>query len=1620
MKHHYKLLSFSFFLLLNSFVPIQAQSPPDFPINFTWNSEVSCQVFEEGDHKDILELIGEGNCIKVCEGSTVTYTLTGYTTEWSNATQWNVSGGTILNSSTTSCTILWGTVGTASLTVEVEAYDQIHRREICVEKLNLPIAQFGIFPALEDEKTSVCSKEMIYFTNLSDANGTSQLSSYHWDFGDGTSSAEFEPAHMFSQTGEYKVTLTVRNLCNCTNSYSMTVYVEEEGIEIQCPSVVCEGQQADYSIPLELKEKCSNFNWQVTNGTIITDDGPHIKVKWDQVDASGFGYVTFNPADCDLPCYANSTIKVPIIPTSGQITGDTSVCQFSQNQYSLPQWPDTEFIWSIADDGGTGGTLTPSNQLNMVNFTAEVVGIVKIKVVYVNKLLGCGGTAEIKVEVKPRADFFGPTLVCAESNNMYHSVSAPFENWILKGPNNYQQTGLASSFSAHFPDPGQYFLSIISDEYCQNEPLVITAQPILNAPRITGPSEVCAGVPYVFTTNNTDSVDNRLHWSVTNGIIMGSEYGEEITVIFNNPSFFESPTVSVKREGLTEPFCISTEDTYGVSYMEVNANIEGNQQVCPSTYEDYSLKLNGPNGESYNDGESYTWSISPAELGSVTNVTGVGNSIQVLWNENPNNLPATLQVIVRKCGIAQPPITLPITFKPKPLTEIIVNETLICRGSPVNFSLDTTELTEWSTVEWNFDDGTTQALSGTSANSTSHTFNYRSTENLQYTVTAKIYNANGCHMITVSKNIVVVPSPVAHISAGKIFCDTETISHTFYATAEIGFGATTANQVAWYVDNDSNFLGNGFSYHATASGRYYAIVTNEYGCTMKTEVSKISLIHCGSGEPCNENLSLTAANNCGTILVTASSTSGTISSLSWSASSPGLNVTQSGNTYSATYTTAGIYNFSAGAQVEDCRTSDSVDILVPYIAGLRYKIECGNGSNMYKVTLYDNSNYFPTVSITNRIFRINGNIVYSGQNDTVELNLSAGQLYSASVEIVGNDGTDSFAPCSYATNIDLPEIPNVEVEAVASACPNEPIQFNITNANAGYEYFWDFGDQSYNTVMNPLKTYELGDDYNVKLKVKNQYGCVQEIYLPPVTIFENRLDGLLIEPAAACEGSQLTINFSQFSSSTPTSYIWMKDKEEIAQTSVPTFNAPESGKYWVKLFTAEGCVKEIDGVNAIYAKSPNLTISGPLVVCVNQSFSLTAVAEGTRSNWSFNGNSLGNNDSTIYRVHDVPGEYSYSIATTHTKNGVTCSTQAIHNVKVIPAPTTLSVDFSIIDCEDYSIKLSAQSPGSGRYIWSDGQEGTSIVVNSGGAYQVKFINEGGCSITKEIFVPRNPEEYLWVFPSGCYNLCDKSNPVLIGPFPAFTWWEWSLDNHDMQSGSETVVDYIVKDPGIYSLILDNGVCEKTSRPMHVEFQKCNCEYKVDFKVLQTQLTSMCSYAIEMTIDNPFGIPVSATLSAPNGEGIFNTSTIQIPIGGGTFYFSFIPLNEFSGGSVEVIIQSPLGEQKICRYETKLNLPDCDVEFSKTSNTKTKKSYPTEFSVYPNPASSDLNIKYRFDDDSQRIIEIYDLVGRKISNIIVDTASGLETIDIQKLSLGQYIIVLKENGYITIQKMFIKQ
>ena len=145
-----------------------------------------------------------------------------------------------------------GTVGSDCFTIDLNAYAGLSGVIIKFESVNNGIAGNNLFidninitgdlnssppsASFDVSNTSFCSGETIQFNDVS----TGSVSNWAWDFGDGGTSADADPSHLYATSGTYTVSLTVTNTIG-SDTETQTITINDlPNVSVSSPlSQVC-------------------------------------------------------------------------------------------------------------------------------------------------------------------------------------------------------------------------------------------------------------------------------------------------------------------------------------------------------------------------------------------------------------------------------------------------------------------------------------------------------------------------------------------------------------------------------------------------------------------------------------------------------------------------------------------------------------------------------------------------------------------------------------------------------------------------------------------------------------------------------------------------------------------------------------------------------------------------------------------------------------------------------------------------------------------------------------------------------------------------------------------------------------------------------------------------------------------------------------------------------------------------------------------------------------------------------------------------------------------------------------------------------------------------------------
>lgn len=132
----------------------------------------------------------------------------------------------------------------------------------------------------------------------------------------------------------------------------------------------------------------------------------------------------------------------------------------------------------------------------------------------------------------------------------------------------------------------------------------------------------------------------------------------------------------------------------------------------------------------------------------------------------------------------------------------------------------------------------------------------------------------------------------------------------------------------------------------------------------------------------------------------------------------------------------------------------------------------------------------------------------------------------------------------------------------------------------------------------------------------------------------------------------------------------------------------------------------------------------------------------------------------------------------------------------------------------------------------------------------------------------------------------------------------------------------------------------------------------------------------------------------------------------------IPLNGFSGGPALGYAETTI-DGKPCLNKLDIRFPDCGVQSRPGAMDDELNGY--ELVIAPNPAKENVSMNFTYlEKDSEKTIQVYNLLGVMLESYTPAIQNGTWDLNTSRFPAGQYIVVMKENGNILMQKNLIIQ
>ena len=948
-----------------------------------------------------------------------------------------------------------------------------------------PTAQFGGAP------TTGVAPHTVFFTDLS----TGSITSWAWDFGDGSTSTLEDPTKVFSAAGSYTVSLTV------TGPGGSDSEVKVAYVTVTPPAPVANftGTPLTGAAPLTVSftnTSTGSFTsrlWDFGDGTTSAVNNPS---KTYTVPGTYTVNLTVNgPGGTDTETKVGYVVVSHPPPVSDfvgtPLSGPPPLTVYFT---SLATGTITSGTWNFGD-GGTSTVQNPSKTYASpgtytVSFTVSGPGGTDVET----------KTAYVTVgQPPPVAAFSGTPLTGLAPHTVTftdQSTGGPRTSWLWNFGDG--TTSTSQNPSKSYAAPGSYSVSLT----------------------VTGPGGTDAEVKSDYVTVNYPPPVAQFFGSPLTGVAPH-------TVNFTNLS---TGTIT----GYTWTFGDGTNSS---------STTPTKTYTVPGTYA-VTLTAIGPGGTDLETKSAYVTVLEPAPVAAFTGVPRVG------------------------------------------VAPLSVSFTNYSQGNLTSRS-------------WDFGDGNTSTVTNPT-----HTYTVAGS----YTVTLTVTSAGGSDTETKLNYIVVSqPPPVADFTGSPLtgppglttnFTDTSTGSVNSWLW-DFGDGSTSTLQ------NPSHSFANPGAYSITLTVNAPGGLDSE---------RKVGYVVVGQPPPVADFVA-SVTNGVRPLAVDFTDlTGGPTTSWLWNFGDGGTSASQNP---SYTYTAAGTYTVtltSTGPGGSDTETKVGYIVVAEQPPVAQFGASPTTGIKPLLVNFTDASTGGP---VTSRLWNFGDGTTSTATNPSKNYTLAG--VYTVSLTVTGPGGTDTETKTSFITVNEPAPVAQFSGTPLNGVAPLTVVFTNLTTGGPVTTYTWSFGDGTFSSDLNPTKVYNTPGVYNVILNAAGPGGSDNEIKVNYITV--NTPPPTAEFTASAVEGvAPFSVDFSDISTGSPTSWSWSFGDGGTATTQNPTHVYTTPGVYTVSLTVVGPSGADTETKSGLITVKPvvadfiGFPTSGnaPLLV------SFTDLSQGAVTSWLWN------------------------------------------------------------------------------------------------------------------------------------------------------------------------------------------------------------------------------------------------------------------------------------------------------------------------------------------------------------------------------------------------------------------
>ena len=559
------------------------------------------------------------------------------------------------------------------------------------------------------------------------------LTEWKWDFGDGVLSDISSPFHHYNQTGDFNITLNVKNSYGCSSSLLKTAYIKVNGIKAAFSNAV----------PV----RCSPNKITFTNLSTGTGE---IKYKWyfgngDTSQTKNPLYTYANGGNYTVKLFVNNqfgcidsvikTIKVDTPVSAAFTANNTKGCKAPFTvHFTNQQFTGNSFIWNMGDSSQSILSNPFHQYADTGNYTVKLV---------VKNVNGCTDSVTKINYIHVRAASLKlvnlPDSGCMPFTKKINVEFNPADSVLNMVWNFGDGTSSVVRYPVHtFNTEGYYTVSVIASTLsgCIDTIKIANAIRVSKRPKADFISDITNACAYkkISFTNLTSGDATRYTWEFNNNDV---SYDKDPKYTFRDTGFVTVQMVAWNGG------CSDTSTKTKLIYLQPSVSKLKYTFTCSDAsklfFNNHSL---GADQWAWNFGDG----TASTQFSTAHTYAEPGNYSVSLetWNHTTG------------CYYLQ---TLPVKIAQRRIS-FYASDSVICKRSEILFTANADGNTA-SHFIWDFGDGTREL-------SRQHTISHVYNKPGKYDVTMIVINSTNCNDTLVKRGYIRVNGPLAKFTTAAL------------------------------------------------------------------------------------------------------------------------------------------------------------------------------------------------------------------------------------------------------------------------------------------------------------------------------------------------------------------------------------------------------------------------------------------------------------------------------------------------------------------------------------------------------------------------------------------------------------------------------------------------------------------------------------------------------------------------------------------------------------------------------------------------------------------------------------------------------------------------------------